>query len=182
MLRTESLPGIDICYSPIEQESGADRRSRETATVAMITGHLLGPEAEIRHNADGSPFLADGTGRSISVSHSMWFAAVAVSDRGSVGIDIEAWRDQLLRVAPRVLSPREQQHYCSTPMLLLKAWTMKEAVYKAAGIRGLDFADGITLPVPCTDHPEVRVGNDLFPCTFISVDSDNILCVTVRGC
>ena len=54
-----------------------------------------------------------------------------------------------MRVAPRVLSESEMAVYGVSSDLLLRAWTMKEALYKAALTPGLDFRRDIMLP----SHP-----------------------------
>ncbi len=73
-------------------------------------------------------------------------AALAVNDFSPIGIDLELWRDQIHRVREHFLSAREIERY-DTPFLLLSAWTMKEALYKAASVQGLTLSRDIRLPL-----------------------------------
>ncbi len=122
----------------------APRREAEKAAVAALLARAL-PGAVLRHTADGAP-VVDG-GPFISVSHSRTHAALAVCPHAPVGIDVETPRAQLARVAPRVLSEPEMAVYGASPEGLLQAWTLKEALYKAALTPGLDFRRDIRLPL-----------------------------------
>lgn len=119
------------------------RHLRERATVHAILNELGLPE-KVDHLPDGSPFLPGYDGY-ISISHSQESVAIALNTSRRIGIDTETWRPQLERVKHKFLSVREQEIYHGNPGLLL-AWCMKEAAYKAAGVRGLDFAESIQLP------------------------------------
>lgn len=112
---------------------------------------IFGPGTSLAHTDSGAPVLT-GRHETISVSHSRTTAAIAVDrDGGNPGIDIEEPRPQLMRVAARVLSARELDAYGGSPDSLAKAWTLKEAAYKCAGVPGLDFRRDIVLPVFCSD-------------------------------
>lgn len=124
----------------------ASRRQRERHTVAALARHAISDSSTVCHTESGAPYIRN-IEASISVSHSQFTAALAVGRPGILlGVDIESAREQLRRVAPRVLSERELQIYGSSMDMLLAAWTLKEAAYKAAGIPGLDFRLGIELP------------------------------------
>lgn len=102
--------------------------------VAAIVRRRFGAGARIVHDADGAPILIGAEGR-ISVSHSRNFAAVAWHGNRRIGVDIEEPRpEQLNRIAARFLSADELTQWSED---LLTAWTIKEAVFKAAGERDL---------------------------------------------
>jgi phosphopantetheinyl transferase (holo-ACP synthase) len=62
--------------------------------------------------------------------------------------------------------------YSATPEGLLQAWTLKEALYKAALTPGLDFREQIALPLdPGTKKARVTV-----PSTKTVSDFDIIVC------
>ena len=126
----------------VENESSG-RHIRERATVQYILNELGLPE-QVDHLPDGTPFLPGYDGY-ISISHSLESVAIALNVSHRIGIDTETWRPQLERVKHKFLSVQEQKIYQGNTGLLL-AWCMKEAAYKAAGVRGLDFAEGIQLP------------------------------------
>ncbi len=111
---------------------------------------------EIGHFQNGAPFLYNSTAR-ISVTHCKGLLAVATlpdtpevqlteySDRAALGIDAErADRRQVLNVRDRYLSPKELEMIPADDIRLnVQAWTVKEAVYKAALTEGLDFREQI---------------------------------------
>ena len=124
------------------------RREAEKAAVSALACRVAGGNAVIGHDADGAPFICGYDGW-VSVSHSRVMAFIAVHPSLRIGIDAELPREKLLRVASRFLAPCELPEW-NTPEALLRAWTIKEAVYKAAGQPGLPLAD-IRLPHPCID-------------------------------
>lgn len=93
------------------------------------------------HDRHGAPYVnLDGV--YISLSHSRNMIALAVSDRGPIGVDMEYPREQLYRVASKFLSPEEYLRYRTLPDLL-RAWTAKEAIFKAASMPGLTISEVI---------------------------------------
>lgn len=120
----------------------ASRRDAEVQAVEALLRRAFGERCVLSHDSEGAPFIA-GSDVSISISHSRTHAALAVCGRCPVGVDIETRRPQLARVAPRVLSPAELEAYGAEPDGLLRAWTLKEALYKAALTPGVDFRNGM---------------------------------------
>ena len=138
---------ITLIVAPVVMAGDDEtRRDAERRTVAALVREAFGAGAAISHDASGAPRLSDSD-ISLSVSHSRNYACIAFSRRRAVGVDIEEPRDQLRRVAPRVLSDEEMSVYSCSDSLLLRAWTLKEALYKAALTPGLDFRADIRLPL-----------------------------------
>lgn len=104
--------------------------------------HAIGhPGLRIAHNAEGKPKAIDRPEIHVSIAHhntadGCW-AAVACSD-SAIGIDVEAERDQLQRIAPRFLSESERAALGTAPAELAAAWAIKECMFKAFG-PALDF-------------------------------------------
>lgn len=146
MIEIFKYDDIKLGITPIEADPGRTRTERERAAVGAIIARFFGADAIVGHRDTGAPYLVGREDISLTVSHSRDYAAVAFSAERTIGVDIEQWREQLLRVAPRVLSESELGVYASSPALLLRAWTMKEALYKAALTPGLDFRRDIMLP------------------------------------
>lgn len=149
MIEIFKYDDITLGVTPIEADPDRTRTEREHAAVGDIIARFFGADARVGHRDSGAPYLVGREDISLSVSHSRDYAAVAFSSERTIGVDIEQWREQLLRVAPRVLSESEMAVYGVSSDLLLRAWTMKEALYKAALTPGLDFRRDITLP----SHP-----------------------------
>lgn len=111
--------------------SDRPRREREREAVMQLVQALAGKDARLDHCPDGSPLII-GSPLHISISHSRNYVALAWSDTPGIGIDIEEPRPtQLARIAPRFLSAEELPLYGTSPDLLLQAWTLKEAAFKA---------------------------------------------------
>ena len=104
--------------------------------------HAIGlSDLRIAHNTEGKPEAIDRPEVHVSIAHhstayGCW-AAVACSD-GAIGIDVEAERDQLQRIAPRFLSESERAALGTAPAELAAAWAIKECMFKAHG-PALDF-------------------------------------------
>lgn len=138
----------------LQDISGIKSVSRQAEIIATrLLAREMFPDKQIvaiSHHDDGSPYIPE-SGYNISVSHCKGMVAIACHPRYRIGIDIERWRNSLLKIKPRFLSTEEMEFYVTQDKLLL-AWTAKEAVYKAAGCKGLDFANGISLPLSETDN------------------------------
>lgn len=139
----EASTGVTVVCLGID--GGGSRREAETATVARLARIVAGDRAAVGHSDDGAPYLTGYDGY-ISVSHSRLMAFMALHRSLRIGIDAELPRGQLMKVAERFLAPDERLLWRSQSALL-RAWTIKEAVYKAAGVAGLALAD-IRLPRP----------------------------------
>lgn len=149
------------------------RREREQSARRRLVAAILGDGVEISHHPDGSPYIAatsqpsastpsstsatpssapSARARPISISHSPSTLALAVATTPSItiGIDVEAPRQQLERTASRYLSTDEKSRLATLvdPAeridFLLRCWTAKEAVYKAARTPGLPLASIVT--------------------------------------
>lgn len=136
---------------------------------------------EIGHYRNGAPFLFGEQAR-ISVTHCDGLFAVATlpdtpdtdlsefSETTAMGIDAErADRSQVLNIRERFLSPEELREIPAEDVgQNVLAWTVKEAVYKAALHEGLDFRNDIRIvrmprlapPTPVFDHKEFGLGPD----------------------
>lgn len=108
---------------------------------AFIDGAIIG------HYPNGAPFLVvpSTMGRvNISISHCRTGACIAISRSAeSFGIDIEDESEKLLRVKEKFINDEESAFIGNN--LLLVAWTIKESVYKAAGIEGLALREKIRI-------------------------------------
>lgn len=142
---TELTAGCCHLYlCPVTPTAGS-RRDCEKAAVESLIAKALGEGMRLTHNAEGVPAVSGHPELRISISHSASHCLLAVgnSPHINIGVDIESPRPQLLRVAQRFLTPAEEDsaNRCGDETLklglLLKYWTAKEAVYKAALTPGL---------------------------------------------
>lgn len=116
------------------------RRDAERDVVGRLIREAFGTGAELGHDPDGRPLIMTPCASSpldmtpsaphISLSHSRTEAVLAICDLMPVGVDIESWRPALRSTASRWLSP-EEAAYIRSDAELLRAWTAKEAMFKA---------------------------------------------------
>lgn len=137
---TLQLGSTLVTLAPVDTAAADGFRAAERRAVASILG--FAPD----HRPDGEPFSAERPGLNISVSHCHGLAAVAVDPQRKTGIDIETLRESLPHVAPRFLSRYELEYYGSSPIRVLQAWTLKEALLKCSGHLGADLRRDVILP------------------------------------
>jgi len=105
---------------------------------------LINPDLRISYKED-IPILSDN--RNISISHSDEIVTVLISKENGIGIDVEKIKDKVHSVASKFLSSNEIRFFGKAPSTrqLIRAWTAKEAVYKALRKPGINFSDNIIL-------------------------------------
>ena len=98
---------------------------------------------ELITTKEGIPQLQEGF---CSLSHSERYAA-AVYAPELVGIDVEAYRPKILRIAKKFTHKNELVFLQDLDQIkaLTRLWTAKEAIYKALKIAGLSFSEQIEL-------------------------------------
>lgn len=161
---------INNCSSP--------RRKCEIVASHLIVNQLFGQGSFIEHDENGAPFI-NGHKEFISVTHSATEIAIAINPNKRIGIDIENWRDQLLKVKERFLSPKELTIY-SSPQLMLQAWTIKEALYKIAQSPGISLANDIMLPFNSSCNiAKVNTLKGLQNFLFQVIESTPTRCLTI---
>lgn len=143
---------MKILLQEIDGNGNEPRSEREAKAVGILVRKAFGEDAEKSNLATGAPVIKIG-GKTVeqpfSLSHCRTMAAMAVSENGkAVGIDVEEYREQLHRIKHKYLTAEELSFYTSDSDLL-RAWTLKEAVYKAALTPGLALTD-IKLPLDGT--------------------------------
>lgn len=95
----------------------------------------------IAHDEQGAPVLPDHPDVSISVSRTLHRTAIALSDKGAVGMDIEQVRPMDWQPMLSTISADEEARMLrkltgngSDLRPFFRAWTIKEAVMKAEGL------------------------------------------------
>ncbi len=106
---------------------------------------LLGiPFRGLAKDEHGKPYLLDSA-IEISLTHTEQYIAVAFSEIGAVGLDLEQPRDQILRIFPRLFSPAEVEAVKQDLEEATVYWSAKEAMYKLYGKRAVDFRKHLLL-------------------------------------
>ncbi|MBY0245329.1 MAG: 4'-phosphopantetheinyl transferase superfamily protein [Sphingobacteriaceae bacterium] len=124
----------------------SESRLKHWLAVRVLLRSLLATDAYIvcENDADGKPFLPDYK-NFISFSHSGDYAAVMLSKKQSVGIDIEQIKHRIKGVKHKFLTDLElaQKQIGDNTCGLYVCWCAKEAIYKWYGKKGLDFKQHI---------------------------------------
>ena len=132
-----------------DASSRLEQSEAERAAVRMLIAEAF-PHRDapvLCHHPTGAPFL-EGVDAAVSVSHCRGCVCVALgSSDCRIGIDAESCMRgaQLRRVARKFLSPRQLAGWGVDETRLLRAWTVKEAVYKTASVPGLRLHE---IPLP----------------------------------
>ena len=133
--------------SPVDQSTWATLTTdgrRQQFLAARLALEAIQPEslAQLTYR-EGAPTLPNAY---VSLSHGGTHAVAIHHPFLAVGVDIEGPRPQLERIAQKFLHPEELMYLDGHPereWLLRVAWGAKEAVYKAARMKGLAFAEEI---------------------------------------
>lgn len=125
---------------PLPHSTRETRRTAECEASLSLIAEAFGHGARLCHHPDGAPHIPEAPeGWVYSLSHSEEECILAVAQGcGAIGVDVERERPQLVRVRCKFLSEKELEWISEGDMhALLRAWTAKEAIYKAARTPGL---------------------------------------------
>jgi len=146
----ESLRGNDF-YSRNIEKIQSDKRKQEWLAVRLLLKNMSGDEVYIDYKNNGAPVLQGGTS-SISISHTMGFAAIILSENQNPGIDIEYHSGRALKLREKYLGEKELEMFDSLrdnlqadndklSKLATICWCAKETAYKALQQTEVDFID-----------------------------------------
>lgn len=166
----------------IEEQPWQTHREAEQSAVCWCL-RRLGCTAGYKHNENGAPYIVSPTSIRVSISHSKRWAGVAVDSIESprFGIDIEATdRPQLLKVLPRVVNEEELTVSRIIEDGATKAWTAKEAVFKALGETGVDFKHDIRLEGKEFEKAVYIPEKIVFKLKYAKLSENDLLCVATE--
>ena len=94
---------------------------------------------------DDVPCLSDN--RNISISHSENIATILISEKKGIGVDIERINKKVHSIKSKFLNQKEISYLSGNEETrnLTRAWTAKEAIYKALRKPGVIFSQNILL-------------------------------------
>jgi len=131
----------------VEQISNGKRHLHWLGTRVLLRKMLLTNEyIDCKVDAHGKPYLVS-LPYHISFSHSFDYAAVMISKKGAVGIDIEHVKEKVERIAHKFMRPQELAAIEAENKIqqLYVCWCAKEAIYKCYGQKAVSFLDNIEL-------------------------------------
>jgi 4'-phosphopantetheinyl transferase len=142
----------------VEKISNGKRHLHWLGTRVLLRTMLHTDEyIDCQVDEHGKPYLVS-LPYHISLSHSFDYAAVMISRKRPVGIDIEQVKEKVERIAARFLSPEELSFIDPQQKIpqLYACWCAKEAVYKCNGQKEVSFMDDILIQ-PFTYAPQGQV-------------------------
>ena len=131
----------------VEQLSHGKRHLHWLGTRVLLRKMLRTDEyIDCKVDKHGKPYLVN-LPYHISMSHSFDYAAVMISKKRPVGIDIEQIKEKVERIAAKFMRPEELAFIGPENKIeqLYVCWCVKEAVYKCFGEKEVSFADNILL-------------------------------------
>lgn len=130
------------------RQLSAGKRSLHWLGTRVLLRKMLRTDEYIDCQVDehGKPYLVN-LPYHISLSHSFDYAAVMISRKSPVGIDIELVKEKVERIAHKFMSDGEMTFIAENNRIkqLYVCWCAKEAVYKCFGQKEVSFADNILL-------------------------------------
>ena len=113
---------------------------KQFLAIRKIFNLLFIDDEDLKYDKAGKPICSQN--KRLSITHSGNYAAVIISDR-AVGIDIEKINNKAMKIKHKFLHvelnyPQELNNQSS-----LVYWNIKESIYKAVGIMGIDFKKNI---------------------------------------
>lgn len=114
-------------------------RRKEWLAVRLLLHHLLQLPFNLSYSSSGKPSL-NLSNYSISISHTIGFAAVVLSTKKHVSIDLEVFSERVLRISKRFIREDEQFYSASNEVnTKLLIWCAKELMFKLIDSKGVDF-------------------------------------------
>jgi phosphopantetheinyl transferase len=130
---------------PVFNKISSPKRQQEWLAVrGLIKAAGCRPE-QLSYFQTGQPRIDHPDYNQISISHSDKLAGLFLHEKYPVGLDIENSKRNFLRVEGKYLSPGERILAHAIPNGHGLFWCIKEAVFKAAGIPGIFFAEQICI-------------------------------------
>ncbi|MCK9611663.1 MAG: 4'-phosphopantetheinyl transferase superfamily protein [Bacteroidales bacterium] len=125
-----------------------ENRKKHWLSYRLLLRQMIPDSFNIEYDYTGKPLITKNKEyEQVSISHSGEFAAVIISNRKKVGIDIEKISKRIEKVAAKFLCNEEQNFMNNDLRLdyLCVSWSAKEALYKVFGADFYDFANQMLL-------------------------------------
>jgi len=135
-----------IEHTEVTSDIKNEKRRLEHLAARFLLKHLEEefPVLHIKKDNEDKPRVPDNK-FFFSISHSWPYVAVALSEDDEVGIDIETWHPRIHDIQHKFLSDEERKMCRDNRELITLAWSAKEAAYKWAGKRGVDFKEHLPI-------------------------------------
>ena len=133
---------------------------KQFLAIRNIFKFLCIDDKDLKYDKAGKPIFSKN--KKLSISHSGKYAAVITSNY-NVGIDIEKISDKAIKIKHKFLQIELNYPIEFNNQISLIYWNIKESIYKAMGIMGVDFKKNILalpLDINATKCKSWYVNND----------------------
>jgi 4'-phosphopantetheinyl transferase len=118
-------------------------RKQEFVATRILRHEIFGHQ-HIHYKSHGAPFI-ENEGY-ISISHTKNCVGIALNAKHEIGFDLEYKRPQIDKIQHKFISDSEQSIFnCNSKLEVTKIWSAKEALYKLAGRKEIDFKTQLQL-------------------------------------
>ena len=121
-----------------QKKSGIHKK--QFLAIRNIFKFLCIDDKDLKYDKAGKPIFSKN--KKLSISHSGNYAAVITSNY-NVGIDIEKISDKAIKIKHKFLQIELNYPIEFDNQISLIYWNIKESIYKAMGIMGVDFKKNI---------------------------------------
>lgn len=146
----EEIPHLHNLYKPqisdtVYSELKTERRQKEYLASRLTLQHIFQTPLKLGKDKNGRPIDLSSQ-KHLSLSHTDGWAAAITSDI-AVGIDIENYREKILRVAHKFHSEKEARLFETMDSIkaLSLLWSAKESVFKRFSNLHLAFLEEMEL-------------------------------------
>lgn len=146
----EEFPHLHNLYKPqiwdtVYSELKTERRQKEYLASRLTLQHIFQTPLKLGKDKNGRPIDLSSQ-KHLSLSHTDGWAAAITSDI-AVGIDIENYREKILRVAHKFHSEKEARLFETMDSIkaLSLLWSAKESVFKRFSNLHLAFLEEMEL-------------------------------------
>lgn len=120
---------VDALANGIHRSSFETKRAYEDQVVQEMLLAILG-DVQVDHESNGAPFIKSHPELHISISHSENWFAIYISEKQSVGVDIEIHSQQIDKTENYFLTKAESERLQPNSDELHVCWGIKESVFK----------------------------------------------------
>ena len=141
-----------------QKKSGIHKK--QFLAIRNIFKFLCIDDKDLKYDKAGKPIFSQN--KKLSISHSGNYAALITSDH-NVGIDIEKISDKAIKIKHKFLQIELNYPIEFDNQISQIYWNIKESIYKAMGIMGVDFKKNILalpLDINATKCKSWYVNND----------------------
>jgi phosphopantetheinyl transferase (holo-ACP synthase) len=126
-------------------ENIGSKRELERKGIGFLLDKLFhNRQFKLSYTNTNKPYIEE-VAEHISISHSHDKLAIIVNTNESTGVDIELLRDKVKNIQNKFLNAEELAFAQNNIETLTVLWAAKECIYKAYGLREVEFSTNISI-------------------------------------